>query len=136
MPTENSRTTPCVVSTIVPTGTCSASGNGMNFVCPGSFTSTLPDSGSRLTFLPCTGGGAIAKPSMSPGGTDEMTACGESSLVIVPTPFARAIRVPTGFDRLTAKFSSGSTLVSPRTATVIVLLVSPGAKVAVPLAAV
>jgi hypothetical protein len=39
----------------------------------------------------------------------------------------------TGAVRLTSTVSLGSTVVSPRTGTVIVVLVLPGAKVAVPL---
>ena len=59
-----------------------------------------------------------------------------SSFVIVPTPCASAIVAPTAFVRFTTNVSFGSTAVSPVTATVIVLLVVPAAKLSVPLPAV
>src|SRR5436190_776331 len=54
-----------------------------------------------------------------------------SSFWIVPVPTALAIVALVAPDRVTVKVSSGSNLVSPLTVTVMVLLVSPGAKVSV-----
>src|SRR3954470_4169492 len=59
-----------------------------------------------------------------------------SSLVIVTTACASAIVALTGAVRLTSTVSSGSTTVSPRMGTLIVVVVAPGANVAVPLAGV
>src|SRR5437667_269590 len=58
-----------------------------------------------------------------------------SSLWIVPVPSASAMVALVAPDRLTKKVSLGSNLVSPLTLTVMVLLVSPGLNVSVPLAA-
>ena len=55
-----------------------------------------------------------------------------SSLRMVPVATARDSVAPVGFDSVTVKVSSGSTAVSPVTATVMVLEVSPAAKVSVP----
>jgi hypothetical protein len=57
-----------------------------------------------------------------------------SSSTIVPMPCASAIVALEAFDRFTWKVSSPSTSVSPTTATGIVCVVTPGAKVSVPLA--
>src|SRR5688572_16937978 len=57
-----------------------------------------------------------------------------SSLVILPTPCASPITAPTAPLRTTRKVSVDSTPVSPTTLTVIVLTVSPAAKLTVPLA--
>ena len=58
-----------------------------------------------------------------------------SSLRMVPAPWPSVNCALTGLDRLTKNVSSGSGVVSPFTATVIVLLVSPGLKVRSPLVA-
>ena len=58
-----------------------------------------------------------------------------SSLRMVPAPWPSASCALTGLDRLTRNVSSGSGVVSPFTATVIVLLKSPGLKVRSPLVA-
>ena len=58
-----------------------------------------------------------------------------SSLTMVPTPWPSAMVALTGVSRLTKKVSVGSNLVSPTTCTVTVWLVSPGAKMTVPLVA-
>ena len=55
-----------------------------------------------------------------------------SSSRIVPTPRPSRISAPMAPDRLTKNVSSASFFLSPRTTMVIVLLVSPGAKVSVP----
>ena len=56
-----------------------------------------------------------------------------SSLRMVPVAAAVPMVVPAlGFDSVTVKFSPGSTVLSPATLTVIVLLVSPAAKLTVP----
>ena len=60
---------------------------------------------------------------------------GGSSSRIVPTPVASLMFAFVGSLRLTTNHSVGSTRRSPLTSTVMVLLVSPGAKVSVPLAA-
>ena len=60
---------------------------------------------------------------------------GRSSLVIVPTPVALVIVALVTLLRLTVKASGFSLLVSPTTATVTVLLISPGAKLMVAFAA-
>src|SRR5437870_1942310 len=60
---------------------------------------------------------------------------GGSSLWIVPVPSALALVAWVAPDRLTVNVSSGSNVVSPLTLTVMVLLVSPGLNVSVPLAA-
>ena len=57
----------------------------------------------------------------------------ESSLVIVPAAEAVVIVAPTGPERVTVKPSSGSTVVSPLTLTVIVCDVAPAAKFTLPL---
>ena len=57
-----------------------------------------------------------------------------SSLRMVPRPWLSAIGV-LALDRLTKKVSLGSTIRSPLTVTVIVLLVCPPVKVSVPLVA-
>ena len=59
-----------------------------------------------------------------------------SSFWIVPVADAVAKVALTGLERATMKVSLGSAVVSPATATVKVLLVSPAAKVRVPLLAV
>ncbi len=59
-----------------------------------------------------------------------------SSLVMVPTPWLSKIVALLGLVRLTTNFSSLSDLVSPLTSTVTCWLVTPGAKVSVPLLAV
>src|SRR3954452_20389255 len=59
-----------------------------------------------------------------------------SSLVIVTTPWASAMVAFTGAVRLTSTVSSGSTTVSPTIGTLMVVVVAPGANVAVPLAGV
>src|SRR3954463_11845029 len=59
-----------------------------------------------------------------------------SSLVIVRTPDASAIVALTGAVRLTSTVSFGSTAVSPTIVIGTVVLVLPGAKLAVPFAAV
>src|SRR5438132_918328 len=56
-----------------------------------------------------------------------------SSFWIVPVPSALAIVALVAPDRVTVKVSSGSNAVSAHTSTVTGLLVSPGAKVSVPL---
>ena len=56
-----------------------------------------------------------------------------SSLVIVPAAEAVVIVAPTGPERVTVKPSSGSTVVSPLTLTVIVCDVAPAAKFTPPL---
>ncbi len=63
---------------------------------------------------------------------------GKSSLVMVPVPIPSDIttRKPVGLERLSVRVSSGSTIRSPETGTSIVLLVSPTAKLSVPLTAV
>ena len=56
-----------------------------------------------------------------------------SSLRIVPVAAAVPMTVPAlGLDSVTVKFSLGSTVASPATLTVIALLVSPAAKLTVP----
>src|SRR5206468_3054140 len=60
----------------------------------------------------------------------------ESSSRIVPRPLASVICAPTAFDRITPIVSSFSFVVSPTIWTVMVLVVSPGANVSVPDAAV
>ena len=56
-----------------------------------------------------------------------------SSLRMVPAAVAVPMVVPAlGFDSVTLKFSPGSTALSPATLTVIVLPVSPAAKLTVP----
>jgi hypothetical protein len=60
---------------------------------------------------------------------------GSSSFWIVPVTWAWIRFAPDGFVRLTTTVSSGSKTVSPVTITVIVFVVSPGAKVRVPLVA-
>src|SRR5918992_4727377 len=56
-----------------------------------------------------------------------------SSLRMVPEAAAVPIAVPAlGLDSVTVKFSPGSTVLSPATLTVMVLLVSPAAKLTVP----
>src|SRR5437879_12313592 len=55
-----------------------------------------------------------------------------SSFWIVPVPVPLAIVALVAADRVTVKVSSGSNVVSALTGTVIVLLVSAGAKVSVP----
>ena len=62
---------------------------------------------------------------------------GRSSFVIVPVPCPSVIVLPTGFDRLTSKVSSASTVVSPRIGTLTVVhLQPPPGSAAVPLVAV
>src|SRR5438445_32711 len=56
-----------------------------------------------------------------------------SSFWIVPVPIALAIVALVAPDRVTVKVSSGSNAVSAHTSTVTGLLVSPGAKVSVPI---
>ncbi|GCL48777.1 hypothetical protein NIES3804_03280 [Microcystis aeruginosa NIES-3804] len=52
---------------------------------------------------------------------------------MVPVAVAVVMLAPlVGLERMTVKFSFGSNVVSPRTLTVITLLVSPGAKLTVP----
>ena len=51
---------------------------------------------------------------------------------MVPAPVGSAIVAPAGLDSVTTKLSSPSMIVSPKTTTVIVLLVSPGWNVSVP----
>jgi len=58
-----------------------------------------------------------------------------SSFVIVPVPCALPIVALTGMLRFTTNVSSASLTVSPFTSTVMLLVVSPEAKVTVPLAA-
>src|SRR5882672_3098172 len=58
-----------------------------------------------------------------------------SSFWMVPVPTGLAIVALVAPDRVTVKVSSGSNLVSPLTLTVMVLVVSPGLNVSVPLAA-
>ena len=58
-----------------------------------------------------------------------------SSSTMVPTPWPSAMVALVGLLRLTTKVSFGSARRSPLTSTVMVLLVSPGAKVSVPDAA-
>ena len=58
-----------------------------------------------------------------------------SSSTMVPTPWPSAMVALVGLLRLTKNVSFGSASRSPLTSTVMVLLVSPGAKVSVPLAA-
>ena len=58
-----------------------------------------------------------------------------SSSMMVPTPWPSAMVALVGLLRLTKKVSFGSPRRSPLTGTVMVLLVSPGAKVSVPHAA-
>ena len=60
---------------------------------------------------------------------------GASSLVIVTVPIPLARSAPVGTPRRTWKVSSGSTRVSPLIVIEMTLVVSPGLKVAVPLAA-
>ena len=55
----------------------------------------------------------------------------ESSLTMVPVPWATATVALTGLARLTKKVSFGSTVVSPLTVTATVLAVSPAANVSV-----
>ena len=55
-----------------------------------------------------------------------------SSLTITPSALAVVMVAPVGSDRITAKVSSLSAIVSPLTSMVIVLLVSPASKVTVP----
>ena len=55
---------------------------------------------------------------------------------MVPTPVASDSVAPDGLDSVTTKLSVPSVTVSPSTATLIVLLVSPGRNVTVPDAAV
>lgn len=59
-----------------------------------------------------------------------------SSFLIVPVAVALPRFAPLGFDSVTVKVSSGSTVVSPRALTVICWLVTPGENVSVPDAAV
>ena len=61
---------------------------------------------------------------------------GTSSLTIVAVPSLSVIIPLLGLARVTLKFSSSSSILSPMTTTEIVLEVSPGLKVNVPLAAV
>src|SRR5437667_99007 len=58
-----------------------------------------------------------------------------SSFWMVPVPTGLAIVALVAPDRVTVKVSSGSNLVSPLTVTVMVLLVSSGLNVSIPLAA-
>ncbi len=55
---------------------------------------------------------------------------------MVPTPVPSAMVAPEAPDRMTLNVSLASTAVSPATATLTVLLVSPAAKVSVPVRAV
>ena len=55
-----------------------------------------------------------------------------SSFRMVPSPWLSAMVALVGMLRFTKNVSFGSTTVSPRTRTVIVLLVSPGLNVSVP----
>ena len=57
---------------------------------------------------------------------------GTSSFVIVPSPWASEIVAPVAPDRLTVNVSSGSTVVSPLTRTVIVAVAWLAAKFTVP----
>ena len=59
-----------------------------------------------------------------------------SSFTIVPRPWPSRIVALPGLDRFTTNVSSGSTVVSPMTGTVIVPVVAPAAMVSVPLVAV
>ena len=59
-----------------------------------------------------------------------------SSLVMVPVAVAVPRVAPTGLVRVTVKASVGSAVVSPVTATATVWVVTPGAKVRVPVLAV
>ena len=58
-----------------------------------------------------------------------------SSFVIVPCPWPSARVAPDGLERLTRNVSFGSTVVSPLTVTLIVLLVCPAVKLSEPVAA-
>ena len=51
---------------------------------------------------------------------------------MVPWPWASAMVAPEGLERLTKKVSLGSTVVSPLTVTLMVLLVWPAVKLRVP----
>ena len=55
---------------------------------------------------------------------------------MLPIAVARAMLTPEGFDNVTVKVSSGSTVVSPRMSTWICWVVTPGAKEMLPAAAV
>jgi hypothetical protein len=66
--------------------------------------------------------------------TSSTATCGRSSSsVIVPWPVGSLIVASTEPDRVTVKFSSISSSRSPATGTVIVCVVTPAAKVSVPL---
>ena len=64
--------------------------------------------------------------------TASVTVGAASSSVIVPVPEAVPTVAPAALPSVTTTVSSGSSVVSPVTDTVIVLLVSPAAKVSVP----
>jgi len=66
----------------------------------------------------------------------KVTVGGRSSSRIVPVPVAVVIVALIGLERLTVKISFNSFRVSPLTWTMMVLVVSPGLKVRVPLVAV
>ncbi len=75
-----------------------------------------------------------ALPSVTEASQTEIVGGGSSS-VIVPTPWASATVAATGFVRSTVYVSLISSMVSPRTETVICFDVCPGAKLTVPLPA-
>ncbi len=68
--------------------------------------------------------------------TEAVAGGGVSLSRIVPVPVPDASVAPVGLESTTRNVSELSAIASPRTATVIVLLVSPAAKLTVPEAAV